>query len=417
VENEESEYTYANFKERFCKARCSLLSKKPFFGQLAMHLKLKVANWMPTTAVDIRGNFYYNEEWVKKLSQVDLEAEICHELGHLFTKSFDRFPEGGNKAIWNKASDIKVDTLIMMSDVTPSWVMEQQTTEELREKYAENDTWEVYCDLMKNAPPPQSCPACGGTGQEKEEGEGDNAGSGGGECKFCNGTGTDCSSGEIRQCTSSSMSEGGATKKEIEAWKQKASAAAQEAKSRGHLPGALEGWIEDLLAPKAHWTDYLRVKAQQTMKRRWSWRVAGRRGEALGIRLPGKSPHLPTAVIAIDTSGSMSKDEIIKAFSESAEILRITGGRVRLILFDAEVYFDQEVDCLTSGDIQVQRGGTCFDTVFEHLEEKKPQLLVFFTDLYAPYPTEHPGYPVVWGLTPHHNEEPVPFGETVVIED
>lgn len=138
----------------------------------------------------------------------------------------------------------------------------------------------------------------------------------------------------------------------------------------------------------------------------------------MDLYLPGKHPRLPIAVVAVDTSGSISDEELRNFISECSEILRLTGGRMRVIMFDAEVYFDGDVEDFRTDVTQFQRGGTDFQVVMDHLEEtEKPNLLVFFTDLYAPYPDKNPGYPVVWGLTPNHNEDPVPFGEVVVIED
>jgi predicted metal-dependent peptidase len=382
-----------DFPDRFSKSRLKLLKYHPFWGQLAMRLKLKRDDscGQGTTAVDRHGNFIYNKEWVDNLSDEDLVFEIAHEIGHLFTRTIERFPAGGMWQVWNKASDIVIDILLRDSGIAASKVSLNCTTQDLIDEYRGKCTVEVYHDLLKKNPPKK-----GGNGNGKGDG-------------IC----TD----DERKCCGGTSVEQGATKEDIVKWQQVVVSAAEAAKSRGKLPGMLSDWITNILEPKVKWTDYLRLKTQQIMKRKWTWRTSGRRGEALNIRLPGKHPKLPTAVCAIDTSGSVSNDQITRFLSECSEILRLTGGKMRVLLFDHGVYFDEEVEDFQSDVVQMQRGGTDFQKVFEHLDEEKPNMLVFFTDLYAPYPTEHPGYPVIWALTPQHNTDPVPFGETVVVEE
>ncbi len=391
-----------NFPDRFTKARISLLGNRPFWGNLAMSLHLVEDKTCPTTAVNLNGDFIYNPEWVEKLSHVDLMAEIEHELGHLFTETLNRFPISGYHEVWNKAADIVIDTMLMDSGTIPSWIMKEATNKELQDKYRGKSTNEVYHDLLTNAKQMKICFSMEGDGKENPNGQ----------------------TPDVRKCSSGSLANKakGANKDKVEKqlaqWRKKIYEAAEMAKARGKLPGHLQEWLSELLEPKVRWQDYLRLKASQTMRRKHSWRVEGRRGVGLGIRLPGKHPRLPEAVIAMDTSGSVSGKERTEFASESSEILRLTGGKVRLILFDAEVYYDQEIQNFTEVN-KIQCGGTDFDVVFKHIEESdnpKPNLLVFFTDGYAPKPTEAPGYPVVWALTPNHDSTEFNFGETVVVE-
>jgi predicted metal-dependent peptidase len=266
-----------------------------------------------TTAVDKAGNFIYNQEWVDKLSHTDLMFEIAHEVGHLFTRTMDRFPPGGHPQVWNKAADIVIDILLRDSGLPPSWVTQECTTKEEIQKYTGQSTMEVYLDLMKDPPPSNPLMVMGSPE-----------------------SGTD----DARKCCGGSAVEKDVSKEEVIKWQKIAVSAAENAKSRGKLPGQLADWLLELTEPKVRWTDYLRVKTQETMKRKWTWRVAGRRGEAMDIRLPGKHPKLPTAVCAVDTSGSISDRQVHEFISECSEILRLTGGKMRVILFDSEVYLD-----------------------------------------------------------------------------
>ncbi len=387
---------------RFPKARLDLIKRFPFWGQLSMYLEpIEVPDLdPPTTAVTPTSKFLYHPEHVEKLSHQDLMFEIAHELGHLFTRTLERRPPGADMSLWNSASDIVIDSMLRGTDLPPSWISLEAVPEKTVEKYENMTTMEVYLDLL----------------QKKKPGD---------------KSGKDGATGDTRQCTGGCKLDKQDPEDTAE-WKKRVVAAATAVKNRGTLPGVVQKMILELLEPKIHWTEYLRVKTQECMKRRWSWRVPSRRAMGMTcfdkkeehdfdeIIMPGRSPDLPTATVAIDTSGSVSQKELINFLSESAEILRMTGGKMRVILFDAKVYYDEEVENFTEDCLNWQRGGTDFQAVFDHIEDstkKKPQLLIFFTDLYAPYPAEDPAYPVVWGLTPDHNEEPVPFGETVVVED
>ena len=446
----------AAFKEAFTKARVNLIQKYPFWGQLALYLRLRKDWTVPTTAVNLRGDFLYNPKHVSTLSQVDLEYEIAHELGHLFTRTITRFPQGGNFACWNYASDIVIDTLTSGSGLTRSKVSKEAIPDPTMQKYKGKITEEVYRDLLKDIP--QMGCSCGqpsgkpgdqqgqgqgqgqGEGEDKEDKDGQGKGGqsegnaegdesqsgGGGQANSCNcpcHSGNGCTSKvhpqNIRKCTAATDvgQEQEGQNEEIMNWKQRILGAAETAKSRGKLPGALEAFLAELKDPKVPWQSVLRQFVSRTMKGKRTWMRRSRRSYSLGIYLPGKDPNLPRAVIAMDTSGSVGKEEQIAFLSESVEIIKVTGGSVRLILFDSEVYFDKDVEAFDLSKLKMQKGGTDFDAPFDLVREDPPNLFIVFTDLYAPYPQDPPGCPVVWAHTKDHNTEEVPFGFKLQVED
>ena len=57
-------------REQLIQARIGLLILHPFYGNLALRLKLVNADaWCPTAATDGR-NFYYNTKFIEKLADV-----------------------------------------------------------------------------------------------------------------------------------------------------------------------------------------------------------------------------------------------------------------------------------------------------------------------------------------------------------
>jgi predicted metal-dependent peptidase len=80
--------------DKLTTARVGLLLKAPFFGNMATRMKLIEADeWCPTAATNGR-NFYYNTEFVKKLSVKKLEFLFGHEILHCV---FDHFGRVGSQ--------------------------------------------------------------------------------------------------------------------------------------------------------------------------------------------------------------------------------------------------------------------------------------------------------------------------------
>ena len=86
-------------EEKLTTARVGLLLKTPFFGNMATRMKIINADdWCQTAATDGR-NFYYNTEFVKKLSTKKLEFLFAHEIGHCVFDHFGRAGRTDNSAI------------------------------------------------------------------------------------------------------------------------------------------------------------------------------------------------------------------------------------------------------------------------------------------------------------------------------
>ncbi|MBM3381094.1 MAG: hypothetical protein FJY29_01470 [Betaproteobacteria bacterium] len=62
-------------------------------------------------------------------------------------------------------------------------------------------------------------------------------------------------------------------------------------------------------------------------------------------------------------------------------------------------------------------GGTDFREVFKSLHKERimPDLLVYFTDGYGPFPETPPRFPVLWVLTRHSGEVPAGYGRVVYL--
>ena len=98
-------------EEKLTTARVGLLLKTPFFGNMATRMKIINADeWCQTAATDGR-NFYYNTEFVKKLSTKKLEFLFAHEIGHCV---FDHFGRAGsrNRQLCNISQDYAINQIL-----------------------------------------------------------------------------------------------------------------------------------------------------------------------------------------------------------------------------------------------------------------------------------------------------------------
>ena len=233
------------------------------------------------------------------------------------------------------------------------------------------------------------------------------------------------------------------------------SAADAHQKCRGTLPAHLEEMIRQmLLPPTTPWTQFLHdvvLRTQQTRKERGMARPSkvlsalvkqAQRWEAQNeetertatikrIACLRRIPVFPgirqerkfTILYAIDTSGSMCEDELIKCISELQHIQKSDPEIQIMVIYadaDINVIYDigpyDEIDYNMGG-----RGGTDFEPVFKKTLEllghidKAPDILVYATDGCAPPPTTVLPIPCVWLITPG-NQPPCRDAGHIVLE-
>ena len=103
-------------------------------------------------------------------------------------------------------------------------------------------------------------------------------------------------------------------------------------------------------------------------------------------------------LIAIDTSGSVSKKELTRFFMELFHIYR-AGSEIRVVECDAEVGhvydYKGKVPEFVSGG-----GGTSFEPPVSYGNKVyRPDALIYFTDGYAPPPESNARFPILWVIT------------------
>jgi len=103
--------------DKISRARISLNRTNPFFAYLAMYLKPREVNEIPTMGVNQRGDLAYNTEFVNSLGEEELKTVIAHETMHLALLHLVRVGSR-DKQIWNIATDLVINTMLKANSFT-----------------------------------------------------------------------------------------------------------------------------------------------------------------------------------------------------------------------------------------------------------------------------------------------------------
>jgi len=463
--------------EKMIRARTALVLEHPFYGSLALRLKLVEASFVETAAVD-GVHLYYNPEYVESISMPEIKGLLAHEVVHCANGHPWR---RGNRepGRWNEACDYTVNPLLVEAgfQLFPNALNEPA--------YAGKAAEEVYAALGKQPPSggepeAQEEPQAGeeegeneqdgdgeGEGDEDEaqgegegdgedqddgadtgDGEGDSDGQGGQGDSDGDGDGGQGDQGSDGPVTPDGRQVPGDTggygsvidapapegKSEPEPsdlidleqeWKTAVAQAAQAARVAGKLGGGLEAAIAEELQPKADWRQILREFINVHARSDYSWSRPNRRHIGQGLYLPSvRSEECPPIVIAVDTSGSVSVEMLAQFQGELNSILEeVKPERVVVIYCDSRVTHQQEFE---PEDFPVEleargRGGTMFQPVFDWVAqdaelEQDLACLVYLTDMYPCDAPQDPGYPVLWADYAGGYGPEQSFGERIVIE-
>jgi len=196
-----------------------------------------------------------------------------------------------------------------------------------------------------------------------------------------------------------------------------ASAAANKL-APGNLPGSIQDELDKLSSPKLTWQDLVKhasQKIRQDKGRFNDWTRFKRRNLSLGMYSPKKKDDSINWLCLIDTSGSMSGDDMAYGVSQLKCLDNRSSGIV--VPCDAKPYWDKAVDIFGMEDLPkinlVGRGGTCFNEFFRDYKlhiRKKIDLIIVITDggVYVD-PLLKPLVDVVWVITNDHMPS-LPFG-------
>jgi len=198
--------------------------------------------------------------------------------------------------------------------------------------------------------------------------------------------------------------------------------AAMQAKMAGDSPGSIPGeiqiFLDKLLNPQLPWQRILQKYLRTFNKSDYTFRKPNRRHFPKHI-LPGlRNESLISMAIAVDTSGSVSDIEFTHFISEVHCILKMMKPeKITILQFDTQIKAVDEVRNVQelSRIVFTGRGGTRIEPVLEWAEERKPQVLLVFSDGYFRFYQNEFKRELVWLI--HNNKQfNPPFGKVIQYE-
>lgn len=434
---------FKEFETKLVRAKFNLYKKYPFFGITLQKMKTipvtpaeVKAYGIDTMAVDNFRNIFINTDFVlKQLTDDEVMGVLAHEVMHIATQTFSR-QRGREMTIWNYATDyiMNRDLLIqgialpkiglIPKNVGGKWMIEipdaSKANVNVKGKInPKNPTKniqvtginmkkvditmmtaeELYNILVKNNPPSECIQKIKQileevgemdkhlSPQESQQIQGQKAPNGDPVYTKNSGEG---------------KSEEQANSENKSVVQQAAQQAQEEAKKRGTDPGMPRSFDKKMLEGKVNWKALLKnfIVGATIVKTDWSRpsrRLGG--GSFFHPRKYQEKNELQ-AVVAIDTSGSIT-DAVLKTFlSEVMNIIKSNRGKdikMTVLLWDTTVAdaFDLDTKKMSTSQIEAglmamkaTGGGTELSSVAKFLNKRDPGKpikggLLVFTDGYV----------------------------------
>ena len=393
--------------EKLTTARVGLLLKAPFFGNMATRMQLKDASdWCPTAATNGR-DFYYNKDFVSKLSVKKLEFLFGHEILHCVLDHFGR-AGSRDRRLCNIAQDFAVNQILVDERVGEK-ITEVQIC--LDSKYRGMAWEEIYDDLYEKAEKISMEDLMKELGDLLDEHINEDGQSGGkGDKGDKEGKGPGGMSKEEAQKIRDEIKE---------AMIQSAAAA-----GAGKVPAGIQRLIKDLTEPKMNWRQIVRQEIQSIVRNDYSFVRPSRKGWQTGAILPGMIPDTTIDVaIAIDMSGSIGDEDATTFLSEVKGIMdQYEDFKITLFCFDTEIYNPQVItqdNAMDLLDYEPQGGGgTDFEACFNFMKEQgiEPKKFIMFTDGWPCGSWGDESYCDTLFIVKGNTSAEAPFGQTVIYE-
>lgn len=402
---------------RLTVARTSLVLEQPFFGALALRLKL-VEDASISTACTNGAWIKYNPQFINSLPIPQIKGIFAHEVLHCVLLHHLR-RDHREPIRWNCAGDYVINLMLLASkfQLPEGCLIDWQ--------YDNMATEIVYSKLSQAPQKAQSKPNA-----SEDTGDGPNGQSDASDKATEQGKSESQTSelpndpcGEVVDATS----EDGQTlspsevSEQIADWQTATQQAAQQARAMGKLPAAMSKLIDGLIHPSITSWEVLRRFIDSQAKSDYSLIPPNRRHVWNGLYLPSlHSEELGNIIIAVDSSGSIDNSILQRFASELSAILEQFTCCATILYFDTQIHHVEEY---ASEDLPIKLtrhcgGGTSFIPIFSWIDEHmdtSPTCLVVLTDCHGSFPQSEPDYPVLWAsITPNYK---VPFGEFMYLDE
>jgi predicted metal-dependent peptidase len=208
-----------------------------------------------------------------------------------------------------------------------------------------------------------------------------------------------------------------------------AAAIREHIKNKGSVPGHWQRWADSILEPpKVPWQRvlasslrmaiaYVRGKADYTY-----YKQNRRQAMRPDVILPGMVQPIPNIAVVLDTSGSISEDDLRNATSEVAGILRSTAGMAPITVLATDAQVHSITPVLQIHDLKgkiLGGGGTDLGVGIERASRlhPKPHIIVVITDGWTDWPEVPPhGVKVIVCILPGGKDTVPGWASKIIME-
>lgn len=428
-------FTYdLSAKDRIIKSKVSLNRERPFFSYIILAMNVERTNStenIPTMGVNQYGNLYWNEDFVNKLQDDELDFVLAHETMHVATLTFQRQGKR-NHMLWNIATDLVINYIlrnegfnppkdIVMADHKGIWTFTSGKTKksvsiDINDKVAED----VYDILMQHIDDVKITFDDGSGGSYK-----------GSFDKHLPSDQNDNGKSDKEEKSGAGPTEADGAANE-QKWKQKAAEANASAKMRGKGSTAIDRELNSILEPKIDWRKRLYQYITKDLPIDYTMRRPGRRFYATGFYMPSVVKENLEVLVGIDCSGSIdySNDE-----SEGAQFLSEVVGiadsfpqiKMRVIGWADGVLEEDDIEVTQQNRQKIKNfrprnsGGTCLSSFTQYCKTKgytTSRICVVLTDGYIENRPTLPDCNVLFVLSANGSDEIIKnHGEVTSLKD
>jgi len=365
--------------ERLTKSRVNLMLDFPFFGVLALGLKLEEDDSVGTAGTDGK-KLYYNTEFINSLTDAELNWVIIHEilhpvLGHIWRKG-DRLHRA-----WNIACDFALhDVMMEYLEANPNKKNKLSMPEGClySEEYKGMSAEEIYdtFDIKKIS--------------------------------------------LLDTLDNHDMWGESLDKEMVEEWTKKIVEASIASKDSGNFPAGLKRVIDKLVNPKKDWRTLLHEFVEMEVTD-YSFSPPDRRFSDYDFFMPDfneEDETIKNIIFLVDTSGSLGNAELAEFYSELMGAVRqFSRLEGKIGFFDHICYgLTDFVDVKSLMEIKPKGGGgtsfiNALSYVRDNTELDEVAGIIIFTDGFAEFPEESitRGVPTLWVISKGSKVQP-PWG-------
>ncbi|TAE19045.1 MAG: hypothetical protein EAZ95_02810 [Bacteroidetes bacterium] len=365
---------------------------EPFYGHFFTGLLKNISNQIETLAVGYHnglvtlhiGPQFWNEHLVNVLYKL---GGIKHEILHIVFKHIFRYKGFSHKTMFNIAADLVVNQCIKPNQLIEGAVTMDKFPElNMLPHQHTNYYYNILLELQSK------CTAPDGENEEEKNSE---------SWKNLRGFLDENDMNQRRHALWKKIDDLTSAEKDIleSSINQGLENSLRRLKSDqyGKLPAGLKEYLDDFQVsqiPVVNWRRMLRLFAASSSKTKLKntlRRPSKRYGTNPGIKVKKKQKM----AVVIDTSGSISQDELREFFNEIYHIWK-QGVEVMVVECDAAIgatyaYKGKTPQSTTGG------GGTAFEAPIVWANQTyRPDALIYFTDAYGPNPATKSICPILW---------------------